>query len=94
MQRLRTVTSLDVSAVTGHHATPAALLFVFNIPHIIKVQYIAQRILFIIFLLFISECKKLSICGLSFVKKSVLPPFCLNLSYMMQKVYLEISLGI
>ena len=28
MQRLRTVTSLDVSAVTGHHAMPAALLFV------------------------------------------------------------------
>ena len=28
MQRLRTVTSLDVSAVAGHHAMPAALLFV------------------------------------------------------------------
>ena len=27
MQRLRTVTSLDVSAVEGHHAMPAALLF-------------------------------------------------------------------
>ena len=27
MQRLRTVTSLDVSAVAGHHAMPAALLF-------------------------------------------------------------------
>ena len=27
MQRLRTVTSLDVSAVAGHHAIPAALLF-------------------------------------------------------------------
>ena len=26
MQRLRTVTLLDVSAVTGHHAMPAALL--------------------------------------------------------------------
>ena len=26
MQRLRTVTSLDVSAVAGHHAMPAALL--------------------------------------------------------------------
>ena len=29
MQRLRTVTSLDVSAVAGHHAMPAALLFFF-----------------------------------------------------------------
>ena len=29
MQRLRTVTSLDVSAVAGHHAMPAALLFTF-----------------------------------------------------------------
>ena len=29
MQRLRTVTSLDVSAVAGHHAMPAALLFIF-----------------------------------------------------------------
>ena len=29
VQRLRTVTSLDVSAVAGHHAMPAALLFVF-----------------------------------------------------------------
>ena len=28
MQRLRTVTSLDVSAVAGHHAMPAALLFI------------------------------------------------------------------
>ena len=27
MYRLRTVTSLDVSAVAGHHAMPAALLF-------------------------------------------------------------------
>ena len=27
MHRLRTVTSLDVSAVAGHHAMPAALLF-------------------------------------------------------------------
>ena len=27
VQRLRTVTSLDVSAVAGHHAMPAALLF-------------------------------------------------------------------
>ena len=27
MQRLRTVTSLDVSAVAGHHAMPAALLY-------------------------------------------------------------------
>ena len=26
MHRLRTVTSLDVSAVAGHHAMPAALL--------------------------------------------------------------------
>ena len=31
MQRLRTVTLLDVSAVAGHHAMPAALLFSFNI---------------------------------------------------------------
>ena len=30
MQRLRTVTSLDVSAVAGHHAMPAALLFPFQ----------------------------------------------------------------
>ena len=29
MHRLRTVTSLDVSAVAGHHAMPAALLFYF-----------------------------------------------------------------
>ena len=28
VQRLRTVTSLDVSAVAGHHAMPAALLFI------------------------------------------------------------------
>ena len=27
MQRLRTVTALDVSAVAGHHAMPAMLLF-------------------------------------------------------------------
>ena len=27
MQRLRNVTSLDVSAVAGHHAVPAGLLF-------------------------------------------------------------------
>ena len=27
MQKLRTVTSLDVSAVAGHHAMPAMLLF-------------------------------------------------------------------
>ena len=31
MQRLRTVTSLDVSAVAGHHAMPAALLSVYVI---------------------------------------------------------------
>ena len=31
VQRLRTVTSLDVSAVAGHHAMPAALLFDENI---------------------------------------------------------------
>ena len=31
MQRLRTVTSLDVSAVAGHHAMPEALLFLFGI---------------------------------------------------------------
>ena len=30
MHRLRTVTSLDVSAVAGHHAMPAALLFYFK----------------------------------------------------------------
>ena len=29
MQRLRTVTSLDVSAVAGHHAMPGVLLFLF-----------------------------------------------------------------
>ena len=29
MQRLRTVTLLDVSAVSGHHAMPAALLLAF-----------------------------------------------------------------
>ena len=31
MQRLRTVTSLDVSAVAGHHAMPAALLLLASI---------------------------------------------------------------
>ena len=31
MHRLRTVTSLDVSAVAGHNAMPAALLFPFTI---------------------------------------------------------------
>ena len=31
MQRLRTVTSLDVSAVAGHHAMPAALLFILGL---------------------------------------------------------------
>ena len=31
MHRLRTVTYLDVSAVAGHHAMPAALLFHFDI---------------------------------------------------------------
>ena len=30
MQRLRTVTLLDVSAVAGHHAMPAALLSLFG----------------------------------------------------------------
>ena len=30
MQRLRTITLLDVSAVAGHHAMPAALLFNIN----------------------------------------------------------------
>ena len=30
MQRLRTVTLLDVSAVAGHHAMPVALLFFFS----------------------------------------------------------------
>ena len=30
MHRLRTVTYLDVSAVAGHHAMPAALLFFLN----------------------------------------------------------------
>ena len=29
MQRLRTVTSLDFSAVAGHHAMPAALLYIY-----------------------------------------------------------------
>ena len=32
MQRLRSVTSLDVSAVAGHRAIPAALLFLSYIP--------------------------------------------------------------
>ena len=36
MQRLRTVTSLDVSAVSGHHAMPAALLFY-------VVEYISRK---------------------------------------------------
>ena len=31
MQRLRTVSLLDVSAVAGHHAMPAALLFSFKL---------------------------------------------------------------
>ena len=30
MHRLRTVTYLDVNAVAGHHAMPAALLFSFQ----------------------------------------------------------------
>ena len=30
VQRLRTVTSLGVSAVAGHHAMPAALLFIYK----------------------------------------------------------------
>ena len=30
MQRLRTVTLLDVTTVAGHHAMPAALLFIFS----------------------------------------------------------------
>ena len=39
MQRLRTVTSLDVSAVAGHHAMPAALLFIFaNSPNGVNSQ--------------------------------------------------------
>ena len=32
MHRLRTVFYLDVSAVAGHHAMPAALLFYFFLP--------------------------------------------------------------
>ena len=36
MQRLRTVTSLDVCAVAGHHAMPAALLFFYYIVIYIK----------------------------------------------------------
>ena len=35
MQRLRTVTSLDVSAVAGHHAMPAVLLFVHELPPLV-----------------------------------------------------------
>ena len=31
MHRLRTVSYLDVSAVAGHHAMPAALLFFFGV---------------------------------------------------------------
>ena len=37
MQRLRTVTSLDVCAVAGHHAMPAALLFIIFSCFFIKV---------------------------------------------------------
>ena len=63
MQRLRTVTSLDVSAVAGHHAMPAALLFFFYqaeisycyASHYILIEYhcfiltiLLQKIIFVI----------------------------------------------
>ena len=38
VQRLRTVTSLDVSAVAGHHAMPAALLFHLNFVYIYNIK--------------------------------------------------------
>ena len=45
VQRLRTVTSLDVSAVAGHHAMPAALLFSFR-----HLCLYLQHLLFALFL--------------------------------------------
>ena len=46
MQRLRTVTLLDVSAVAGHHAMPAALLFFLFIFFLllIEIMYILKAI--------------------------------------------------
>ena len=38
MHRLRTVTYLDVSAVAGHHAMPAALLFLLSMPWALPVS--------------------------------------------------------
>ena len=38
MQGLRTVTSLDVSAVAGHHAMPAVLLLIYGRHTISKCQ--------------------------------------------------------
>ena len=47
MQRLRTVTSLDVSAVAGHHAMPAALLLDGDVPRTTSYGvYISQLIRF------------------------------------------------
>ena len=43
MQRLRTVTSLDVSAVAGHHAMPAALLFFTSDEYVLYFFTIANR---------------------------------------------------
>ena len=43
MQRLRTVTSLDVSAVAGHHAMPAALLFASLIANLTMCTAVLQK---------------------------------------------------
>ena len=59
MQRLRTVHLLDVSAVAGHHAIPAALLFltVIGFPwQCIAVQMVLAQIRLL--------CKELSDQGL------------------------------
>ena len=44
MQRLRTVTSLDVSAVAGHHAMPAALLFLSCNVEFLSVSIVVLRV--------------------------------------------------
>ena len=46
MQRLRTVTSLDVSAVAGHHAMPAALLLRFKSDVLQRLHYNSHHIIF------------------------------------------------
>ena len=51
MQRLRTVTLLDVSAVAGHHAMPAALLLILIMTlEVIHRQALDKREYLIIFM--------------------------------------------